>query len=207
MIKTKFRLEAILLIVFSSIGLAVFLAGPVMTADNHFVGSSGAGSYDYTKHIELRYDGYYKCHTEGVIYGETVDDISYQEPDVWDQSYGFAMPYPMVVKFMTSISLGLCFAAGIVSLFGDDKKFKLIGSIMGIVFGIMAVVGPFLVLNFTNEFRSYYESLVPGDPYEVKIGISFLFPIIFGSLCLISSIVLLVVKPLLLVPREKETTA
>lgn len=200
MIKTKVRLEAIAIIVFSSIGLAVFLAGPLISADAHFTGSNMYGDYDYDNHIEVRFDGTYKSHRDGTLYGEIIDETTYQGPEVW-QSYGSPIPYPMVVKFMTSVSLGLCFLSGVISLFGEDKKFKLIGSIIGIIFGITSIVGPLLVLDFGSWFIENYESIT----YTAKYNIAFFFPIIFGGLCLIGSIVLLFVKPLFLVPKDKET--
>ena len=201
MIKTKVRLEAIAVILFSSIGLAGFLAGPLISADAHFTGSNMYGDYDYDYHIEVRYDGTYKSHIDGTQYGAIVDEITYQGPEVWDGSYGSPIPYPMVVKFMTSVSLGLCFLSGVISLFGEDKKFRLIGSIIGIIFGITSIVGPLLVLDFGSWFIEHYEAI----SYTAKYNVAFFFPIIFGGLCLIGSIVMLFVKPLLLVPKDKET--
>lgn len=195
----KIRLESVIIILLATVALATFLPAPLMVGKAHFEYTNMYGNFNYDVTIYVKYDGTSKQRNIGIYADVEVDNTNYYGADRWE-SYGFY--YPMVVKFMTSISLGLCFAAGILMLFGDKKLLKILGAIIGILFGITAFVGEMLFLNFAQDFRDYYEPL----GYEINLSAGFILPIILGILIAIGSGLSLVLKPMLILPKTQEVS-
>lgn len=193
----KVRLDSGVIIIFGITALIIFLVAPIMIADIHLEGTNAIGDYNYDQRLSLLFNGRGKQRNIGFIYGSYVDESILLSPDYFSVQGG---DFPFITIYVTTIGIILGIIGGAILMVDLNSKWKVLGCALCVLGGLLGITGELILLSFNNWFIDYFTSY----SYTTKYSIGFIFPIILNGLIILTSILLLFLKPIFVYDQQRD---
>jgi hypothetical protein len=141
----KIRAGALICVLISIAGLVMYTTLPVISVYEREKGEDMVGTYNFATFIRCFFFGNGKFGVRGELYGTDITSVTDIDVEDWSEDF------PTIVPILTLVGLGLA-VLGSILLVIRSKAAKIVGALLGIAGGALAITGQMLFLDWGNWF-------------------------------------------------------